>query len=465
MKKRVTILFLVSIFFPSSYLFSQSDSIDYFGQAAPGKTITEFAPGIISKSSTIDYYVSFSPDGKEMFYGTDNTIYHSEYIDDDWQNFTTFSAPEDYKSPVFSPTGNLIYLWEKKPEFKVGYMLKEDTIWTDVEEINLGGIAGHITATKDSCLYFIYKGVNICYSKFNGDIHKSPVKLPYPINDNPQFVPNDPCISPDGDYLLLVKDGIDKWYVSFKRSENQWTYPKQLSNYFLNPDGIGYLGLRPQISPDGKYIFTSNWNNQDDINIYWVSTDVIEAARTSNFKPYIDARIKIPDLTDSIGNSFNYTIADTLFNDNDGNETLTITAKEYGMDDLPGWLHFDDESFIFSGELTETGTFQIEVIATDTAGASISDIFRLTVKGPSSLQAHPNTKLTIYPNPTNGILQIDNADSFTKINFEIYSPTGQLLQSNVLTGNIIDLTNYSKGVYLLRLNTEDQTYIERILVE
>ena len=51
------------------------------GQTPPDKIMTRFAPGIISKSGRTDYYVSFSPSGTEMYYGTNSYISYTESKD------------------------------------------------------------------------------------------------------------------------------------------------------------------------------------------------------------------------------------------------------------------------------------------------------------------------------------------------------------------------------------------------
>jgi hypothetical protein len=343
--------------------------------------------------------------------------------------------------------------------------MNNDTGWSDLIATNLSE-ATFVSSTSDSTLFYKYHGNNIneiYYSKFNGTIHETPKSLPYPINNNyPRFIPNDPCISPDGTYLLLNNDSGTMgsgFYISFKKNDAHWTNPVRLSGYFPNL----YFGLQPRISPDGKYLFSIGSPDGNELDIYWVNTEFVEEIRNSNFLPYKTGMI--PDFTDSVGNTFNYTIPDTLFIDDDGNETLTISVKMNNGAPLPGWLDYYPETKTISGDLTETGTFNIRVSATDTANATVSDIFKLTVLGPTSIQNTLFTKLKIYPNPTDDILLFHNRDLFNTITYGIYSLTGQLLQAGVLTGNSIDLTGYRKGLYLLRLNTEDQTYIERILIE
>jgi PKD repeat protein len=65
--------------------------------------------------------------------------------------------------------------------------------------------------------------------------------------------------------------------------------------------------------------------------------------------------------------------------------------------------------------------------------------------------------IRIYPNPANGILNIENT-SGEKITLSIYSLTGQMvLESKIQNGSeVINLSNMNKGIYFVRYITENQ---------
>jgi len=65
-------------------------------------------------------------------------------------------------------------------------------------------------------------------------------------------------------------------------------------------------------------------------------------------------------------------------------------------------------------------------------------------------------ELKLYPNPTSDFIKIDNQQNL-KLSVEIYSNLGKLLYSNELNtaNNRIDLSNYSKGIYYLKLLEND----------
>ena len=68
----------------------------------------------------------------------------------------------------------------------------------------------------------------------------------------------------------------------------------------------------------------------------------------------------------------------------------------------------------------------------------------------------------IYPNPTTGILHIENCiDSNTTI--KILDLTGQeIMKCNL--NKIIDLSNLNNGLYILQLESKQSTFVSKIII-
>ncbi|MCP4276179.1 MAG: hypothetical protein GY779_07495, partial [Gammaproteobacteria bacterium] len=79
--------------------------------------------------------------------------------------------------------------------------------------------------------------------------------------------------------------------------------------------------------------------------------------------------------------AFSFQIPADTFTDVDVGDTLTYSATLLGGDALPGWLSFDPVTGEFDGvpDNAAVGEIQIEVTATDSGGAAVSDIFSVTV--------------------------------------------------------------------------------------
>lgn len=59
------------------------------------------------------------------------------------------------------------------------------------------------------------------------------------------------------------------------------------------------------------------------------------------------------------------------------------------------------------------------------------------------------SSLEIYPNPTSDILNIQTEQKISKI--EILDTSGKLLKSNSGSGKTINVSNLSKGIYLIKI--------------
>jgi hypothetical protein len=75
---------------------------------------------------------------------------------------------------------------------------------------------------------------------------------------------------------------------------------------------------------------------------------------------------------------------------------------------------------------------------------------------------------TVYPNPGNGKINIHVLDKQVKGTIEIYDVQGNLIQHVDIaqaTDYLLDLSNYSKGIYLLNMIADDKKYAEKIIIE
>ncbi len=72
-----------------------------------------------------------------------------------------------------------------------------------------------------------------------------------------------------------------------------------------------------------------------------------------------------------------------------------------------------------------------------------------------------NSELQIYPNPTNGILNIHSKENV--ISVEIYDITGALVLKTSETQNI-NLSQNSSGIYFININTENGNFNEKIIL-
>ena len=79
-----------------------------------------------------------------------------------------------------------------------------------------------------------------------------------------------------------------------------------------------------------------------------------------------------------------------------------------------------------------------------------------------------NNQLTVFPNPTNGIVNISLGEDLGQAEIEITSMSGQVVQVETIesTKNTsIDVSALKAGVYILKLNADNRVGIKRLIIE
>jgi hypothetical protein len=97
----------------------------------------------------------------------------------------------------------------------------------------------------------------------------------------------------------------------------------------------------------------------------------------SNFEPYV--RDSVPDQQARAGQLFSFRVKDEVFFDDDGNNTLKLSASSPDGGPLPAWLTFNIKERTLSGKPSSPGMYKINLTATDPAGAFAVSSFSIKV--------------------------------------------------------------------------------------
>jgi hypothetical protein len=243
--------------------------------------------------------------------------------------------------------------------------------------------------------------------------------------------------------------------ISYPKPDGSWTNPKQM----------GFGGWATHISPDNKYLFYSSIVGVN-YSTYWIRVDnIIDSLKLTNFVPYV--KNKIPNKTVTVGQSFTYVVPDSTFIDDDGNNTLTYSAKLSNGNPLPSWLTFNSTTSTFSGIPIEAGNISIKVIATDTDNSSLSSMFKLTVEGSTSINKSLEQNIHVFPNPSNGLVNISFGELSNKnVIIEITNIVGQQIYLKAFSNRAnaeIDMLVYPKGLYLLSFVADGERISKKLV--
>ena len=101
---------------------------------------------------------------------------------------------------------------------------------------------------------------------------------------------------------------------------------------------------------------------------------------------------------------------------------------------------------VFADDINGDG--KMDVLA---SSYSLDEIIWFENRGPLGIEENTNNFFSIYPNPTNGVLNIKSATSITEIT--VYNNLGQLLFTSE-EKNQIDISSLSQGIYFLKIQDE-----------
>lgn len=475
MKKSVLLAILLAIFCALASAQSIPPDSLYFGQTPPGNTPQIFAPGIISLPGRVEYGVSIAPAGDEMLFAIGNwPIKRTMIIKYENNHWTTpdtvsFSVSRSAEEAIYSPGGERVYYYAFNPPNPVGgadlcYSVKNGSDWSP--PINLGTPLNttqgeyHPCVVADSSVYFENTSGKICYSKFQNGAYLPRIVMSSLFNDPDQAWGN-PFVSPDESYFIFNSSRLGGFggtdlYIAYKKTDSTWTNPKNLGNIINTPANE----CGSEITDDSLYLtFVSN------NDIYWVGSGFIDSLRYTNFIPYV--KNKIPQQTGTVGQFFSYTVPDSTFMDDDGNNTLSYTATLSNGSPLPSWMAFDSVAVAFSGTPAEVQTLNVKVTATDTAGASASATFKTIISFPVSIDQREVKDFKVFPNPTSGLVNITlNAADDKNTTFEICDLNGSVIKNGTFKTTIrVDLAGNPQGIYMLRLISGDKISVRKICIQ
>jgi hypothetical protein len=254
----------------------------YLGQTPPDDDPAIFAPGIISTPDLIEMGITFSPDGKEIYFSRSAgpeissrfSIWVCREVKGGWEKpqVASFSQHRDF-APFMMPDGRRFLFFSQdrsNPEYKEGtyVTVRTEDSWSQPVFYNE---AYCITSTMEGDLYFsgreqdrrdilAFRETDAGFSPPRGLVGAA----------NTEAFEAHFYVSPDGSFILFDSLRPSEFehgaiYVSFRNEDGTWS-----EAFSLGPKINAIHSHIASLSPDGKYIFFSREND-----IWWVGARII----------------------------------------------------------------------------------------------------------------------------------------------------------------------------------------------
>lgn len=157
-----------------------------------------------------------------------------------------------------------------------------------------------------------------------------------------------------------------------------------------------------------------------------------------------------------------------------GKDTTVVRTIELDAGD--GYLSYawntDDHSQkIIVDESYGFGIHELIVEVTDLRHCLGSDTIEVNlVEFGTDVPFYEETKISIYPNPTRGILFVDIPDREENLHIQLISIHGTVVLDRIYQPGIgqvdeIDISGYVSGIYFMRLGNENKNHVAKIILE
>ena len=114
-------------------------------------------------------------------------------------------------------------------------------------------------------------------------------------------------------------------------------------------------------------------------------------------------------------------------------------------------------------KFANVGTYTIKLEATNKNGKDTEEkINYITVGYPLHVKNNHSIDFSLFPNPTNGLVQINGNFEVTNSLIKVMSINGQLVKQYKHT-NQLDVSELPKGAYLIRILSDNKIGLQKLV--
>ena len=124
---------------------------------------------------------------------------------------------------------------------------------------------------------------------------------------------------------------------------------------------------------------------------------------------------------------------------------------------------FTTNSFTFTASTTTVVIYVRALLANSSSTEVFYDNLSLVEDQTASIDDKLKDRISIYPNPTNGAVNISSSDEINSV--EVYDLAGKKVSTLNDFSNFIDVSHFNKGVYLMEFQLQKGQVAKKLLVE
>ncbi len=169
---------------------------------------------------------------------------------------------------------------------------------------------------------------------------------------------------------------------------------------------------------------------------------------------------QISDLELISNSTVNIPISEDWITDEDQSDSLIYTVLRGDGSAVP-WLTVSENlNLLFTPSQLAGTTVSYQLIATDLAGKSVKSFFDVKYILPLDVIT---PSLTVYPNPASDYIRWDVIMYQSEVT--IYDLNGKVILSKKTDINEMDVSKLIRGVYLVEIQSENETYLSKLFIE
>ena len=277
-----------------------------------------------------------------------------------------------------------------------------------------------------------------------------------PALPNTSQIPHNPIIKGNYAYLSYYYDGVQVYDISDKFNvknigyydtyqgpnaaggEGCWgVYPLLRSGKILASDRRRGLFVLDHLAPPFANFNETSFTQSESDGLQYISFNL-----SNELDDTVTVTIDLDTANSSATRNLDYT-SSTVF-------PRSYSFSNGKVKDSIAFFLVDDMDI----ESTETIVFSITAVTNGKIGSISSDTIYIQDNEFVGINENSNSRITMYPNPVNtgGIV------NFTKVvNYTLLNSAGKIIQEQ--KGNSIDITDLSKGIYLVRYDNKTEKLV------